>query len=60
MGVVPQDELGRFTALGELALSFVHLFANRLLRTATRAQELVLSDMLVRVYASRRALEPRP
>ncbi|MGD8710215.1 MAG: hypothetical protein PVF40_07500, partial [Ectothiorhodospiraceae bacterium] len=43
---------GRGRSVEELALSFVHMNANRLLRAAARAQELVLYDLLVRHYHS--------
>jgi len=38
-----------------LAGSFLHLHANRVLRAAARAQELVLYDFLARLYESRLA-----
>jgi thiopeptide-type bacteriocin biosynthesis protein len=41
--------------LDEIAGSLVHMFANRLLRSAQRMQELVLYDFLDRTYRSRRA-----
>jgi thiopeptide-type bacteriocin biosynthesis protein len=40
----------------DLAASFVHMFENRLLRSAARAQELVIYDILGRYYASRHFL----
>ena len=40
--------------LTELALSYVHMHANRVLRSAQRAQELVLYDFLVRLYEAQR------
>jgi lantibiotic biosynthesis protein len=43
------------TPLTELAPSYLHLHANRLLRSAHRAQELVLYDWLSRLYESRAA-----
>jgi thiopeptide-type bacteriocin biosynthesis protein len=44
---------GRLTTpLPELAVSFLHMHANRLLRSAHRAQELVLYDFLSRLYES--------
>jgi len=43
--------------LAELAMSFAHMHVNRLLRSAQRAQELVLYEMLDRLYASRAARE---
>jgi thiopeptide-type bacteriocin biosynthesis protein len=39
--------------LTELAASYLHMHANRLLRSAQRAQELVLYDFLARLYESR-------
>jgi thiopeptide-type bacteriocin biosynthesis protein len=48
------DREGRLTVqVPELAKSFIHMHANRLLRSATRAQELVLYDFLERIYTSR-------
>ena len=45
---------GRLTTdLDDLAQSFVHMHANRILRGAARAQERVLYDLLCRVYAGR-------
>jgi thiopeptide-type bacteriocin biosynthesis protein len=41
--------------LENLAPSYLHMHANRLLRTAHRAQELVLYDFLARVYESQAA-----
>jgi lantibiotic biosynthesis protein len=44
---------GRLSApLTELAPSYLHMHANRLLRSAHRAQELVLYDFLSRLYDS--------
>lgn len=43
--------------LAELAMSLAHMHVNRLLRSAQRAQELVLYEMLDRLYASRAARE---
>ena len=43
--------------LPELAVSYLHMHANRLLRSAHRAQELVLYDFLARLYQSQAALE---
>jgi class I lanthipeptide synthase len=45
-------------SLGELLRSYAHMHANRLLRGAHRAQELVLYELLQRVYASRLARAP--
>ena len=39
----------------ELALSYAHMHANRLLRSAMREQELVIYDFLVRLYESQAA-----
>ncbi len=47
---------GRLTVpVPRLAGSYLHMYANRLLRSAARAQELVLYDFLVRTYRSRLA-----
>jgi thiopeptide-type bacteriocin biosynthesis protein len=47
---------GRLTQpLEALAPSYLHMHANRVLRSAQRAQELVLYDFLARVYESRAA-----
>lgn len=51
-----REREGRLTAsLGELTLSFVHMFANRLLRSEGRAHEVVLYDFLYRLQLSRAA-----
>jgi thiopeptide-type bacteriocin biosynthesis protein len=51
---------GRLTTpLPELAVSYLHMHANRLLRSAHRAQELVLYDFLSRLYESQTARAPR-
>jgi hypothetical protein len=42
-------------SLDDLLWSYAHMHANRLLRGAHRAQELVLYDLLDHVYASRLA-----
>jgi lantibiotic biosynthesis protein len=39
--------------LADLASSFVHMHANRLVRSSGRAHELVLHDFLTRIYESR-------
>ena len=39
--------------------SYLHMFANRLLRSAARQQELVLYDFLTQLYASKVAREKR-
>lgn len=44
--------------LAELAPSYLHMHANRLLRSAHRAQELVLFDFLARLYQSQAARTP--
>jgi thiopeptide-type bacteriocin biosynthesis protein len=46
-------------ALSELAMSLAHMHVNRLLRSAQRAQELVLYELLDRIYASRSARAAR-
>jgi thiopeptide-type bacteriocin biosynthesis protein len=43
------------TDLPDLAMSLAHMHINRVLRSAQRAQELVLYEMLDRVYSSRAA-----
>ena len=51
---------GRLTVpLPEMAVSYLHMHANRLLRSAHRAQELVLYEFLLRLDASRAARAPR-
>jgi hypothetical protein len=50
------EQAGQLTVpLTELALSYLHMHANRLLRAAQRAQELVLYDFLERFYESQAA-----
>ncbi len=39
-------------SIEDLAASFIHMYANRLLRSAARAQEMVLYDFLRRIYES--------
>ena len=41
-----------------LVRSFVHMHANRLLRSAARAHELVIYDFLARIYESDLARRP--
>jgi thiopeptide-type bacteriocin biosynthesis protein len=41
------------TTMTHLAMSYAHMHANRLLRSAHRAQELVLYELLDRAYSSR-------
>jgi lantibiotic biosynthesis protein len=48
------SEAGRLSAtLADIARSFAHMHVNRLLRSAHRAQELVLYELLDRAYSSR-------
>jgi thiopeptide-type bacteriocin biosynthesis protein len=42
-------------SVAELAASYLHMHANRLLRSAARAQELVIYDFLCRLYDSQAA-----
>jgi thiopeptide-type bacteriocin biosynthesis protein len=55
-------EAGRLTTtMADIAMSYAHMHANRLLRSAQRAQELVLYELLDRAYSSqagRRAVLP--
>jgi hypothetical protein len=41
--------------LTDVAMSYAHMHVNRLLRSAQRAQELVVYELLDRVYSSRAA-----
>ena len=43
----------------ELALSLAHMHVNRMLRSAQRAQELVIYEMLGRAYRSQAARRSR-
>ena len=45
-------------SLHELAHNYIHMHANRLLRSAHRAHELVLYDFLARLYGSKVARHP--
>ncbi|HEX8112898.1 MAG TPA: lantibiotic dehydratase C-terminal domain-containing protein, partial [Kofleriaceae bacterium] len=55
-----RERAGQLTqTLAELAWSFVHMFTNRMLRSASLAQELVLYDWLRRAYQSAIARERR-
>lgn len=45
-------------SLAEILPSYVHMHANRVLRSAHRMQEFVIYDLLVRVYESRLARTP--
>jgi thiopeptide-type bacteriocin biosynthesis protein len=50
------DDGGQLTqAIPDLVLSFGHMHVNRLLRSAQRAHELVLYEMLSRIYSSEAA-----
>jgi thiopeptide-type bacteriocin biosynthesis protein len=54
-------QAGRLSVpLAELATSYLHMHANRMLRSAHRAQELVLYDFLARVYHSAAARSHGP
>jgi thiopeptide-type bacteriocin biosynthesis protein len=47
------DQAGRLSAtMSDIAMSYAHMHANRLLRSARRAQELVLYELLDRAYSS--------
>ncbi|HEU4729479.1 MAG TPA: lantibiotic dehydratase [Kofleriaceae bacterium] len=48
------EQRGALTmSIAELAPSYIHMHVNRLIRSAQRAHELVLYDLLVRLYESR-------
>jgi thiopeptide-type bacteriocin biosynthesis protein len=50
------DQAGRLSAtMSDIAMSHAHMHANRLLRSAQRAQELVLYELLERAYSSQAA-----
>jgi len=50
------EQRGRLTApILELVPSYIHMHVNRLIRSAQRAHELVLYDLLVRLYESQAA-----
>ncbi len=52
---------GRLTQpLSELAWSYAHMHVNRLLRSAQRAQEMVLYDLLTRLYSAQAAQQRQP
>jgi thiopeptide-type bacteriocin biosynthesis protein len=56
------EQRGQLTMpLSDLAPSYIHMLVNRLIRSAQRAHEVVLYDLLVRLYESRvaRAKKPR-
>jgi hypothetical protein len=49
-------DAGRLSVdLSELAMSLAHMHVNRMLRSAPRAQELVLYELLDRAYSSQAA-----
>jgi hypothetical protein len=49
-------QTGRLSVrLTDLAASYLHMHANRMLRSAQRAQELVLYDFLARLYQAQAA-----
>ena len=53
------EAAGRLSlSLHELAHNYIHMHANRLLRSAHRAHELVLYDFLARLYGSKVARHP--
>jgi thiopeptide-type bacteriocin biosynthesis protein len=53
-------DAGRLSVdLSELAMSLAHMHVNRMLRSAQRAQELVLYELLDRIYSSQAARRPR-
>jgi len=45
--------------ISELAMSLAHMHVNRMLRSAQRAQELVLYELLGRAYSSQAARRSR-
>jgi thiopeptide-type bacteriocin biosynthesis protein len=55
------EKSGRLqTTIFALAQSYLHMHANRMLRSAARAQELVMYDFLTRTYESRLARARKP
>jgi thiopeptide-type bacteriocin biosynthesis protein len=55
------EQRGALTVpLVELAPSYIHMHVNRLIRSAQRAHELVLYDLLARLYESRLARARQP
>ena len=49
-------EAGRITApLGDVVASLAHMHANRLLRSGARAQEMVIYELVSRLYAAKLA-----
>jgi thiopeptide-type bacteriocin biosynthesis protein len=60
--LVALEQSGQLTVpIAELAKSYIHMHANRLLRSAARQHELVLYDFLDRAYTAEvaRAKSPR-
>jgi thiopeptide-type bacteriocin biosynthesis protein len=58
-------DLGRMAAenrlsvpMASLAMSYIHMHANRMLQSAQRSHEVILYDFLARLYASRLARAP--
>lgn len=52
---------GRLTnTLPDIAASLLHMHANRMLRSAHRAQEMVIYDLLTRLYSSQLARQRQP
>ena len=58
----PPQSYSSTLPITELASSYVHMHVNRLIRSAQRAHELVLYDLLARIYESQlaRARARRP
>ena len=55
-----RERTGRLTsALSEMILSYIHMFANRIFRSEGSAHEVVLYDFLLRLHQSRVARESR-
>lgn len=55
------ERAGRLTQpLSELAWSYAHMHVNRLLRSAQRQQEMVLYDLLTRLYSAQAARQRQP
>ena len=53
------EQAGRLTVpIRDLAPSYLHMHANRLLRSGQRAHEMVLYDFLARQYESALARDP--
>ena len=59
--LIQREQEGRLSIpVAELAKSYVHMHANRCLRSAPRPQELVLYDFLDRCYTSQIARSKQP